>query len=155
MAQLQEGDLAPDFVLPSDEGKTVSLASVRGKLVVLYFYPKADTSGCTREANDFNSLFRDFGKLDCAVLGVSPDPVKALARFKSKYGLAFPLIGDERRAMLKAYGVWIEKSMYGRSYMGVERSTFLIGKDGRIARIWRKVKVDGHARDVLAAAKNA
>lgn len=155
MAQLQEGDLAPDFALPSDEDKTISLASVRGKPVVIYFYPKADTSGCTRQANDFNSLLNDFSKLDCAILGVSPDPVKALASFKVKYGLDFPLIGDESHAMLKAYGVWIEKSMYGRSYMGVERSTFLLGKDGRIARIWRKVKVDGHARDVLAAAQNA
>ncbi len=152
MAQLKEGDLAPDFTLLSDEGKTVSLASLRGNPVVLYFYPKADTSGCTRQANDFNSLLDEFKKLDCTILGVSPDAVKALARFKAKYGLAFTLLGDESHATLEAYGVWTTKSMYGRSYMGVERSTFLIAKDGRVARAWRKVKVDGHVRDVLAAA---
>jgi thioredoxin-dependent peroxiredoxin len=155
MAQLKEGDSAPDFALPSDEGKTLSLASLEGKPLVLYFYPKADTSGCTRQANEFNALFNDFRKLDYAILAVSPDPVKALARFKAKYGLAFPLLGDESHATLESYGVWTQKSMYGRSYMGVERSTFLIGKDGRIARVWRKVKVDGHAQEVLAAARAA
>jgi thioredoxin-dependent peroxiredoxin len=155
MAQVAVGDLAPDFRLPSDEGHIVTLASLKGKPVVLYFYPKADTSGCTREANDFNSLLKDFSKQDCAILAVSPDPVKALSRFKLKYGLAFPLLGDESHATLHAYGVWTEKSMYGRSYMGVERSTFLIGRDGHIARVWRKVKVDGHAREVLAAAGDA
>jgi peroxiredoxin Q/BCP len=155
MAQLKEGDSAPDFALPSDEGKTLSLASLKGKPLVLYFYPKADTSGCTKEAKEFNILLNNFRKLDCAILAVSPDPVKALARFKAKYGLAFPLLGDESHATLESYGVWTQKSMYGRSYMGVERSTFLIGKDGRIARIWRKVKVDGHAQEVLAAAQTA
>ena len=153
MAHLKEGDPAPDFALPADDGKTLALASLKGKPVVLYFYPKADTSGCTKEANEFNELVDDFRKLDCAILAVSPDSVKAVARFKDKYGLAFPLLGDEGHATLEAYGVWTQKSMYGRSYMGVERSTFLIGKDGRIARIWRKVKVDGHAREVLAVAK--
>lgn len=154
MAQLKEGDPAPDFALPSEEGRTFSLASLKGKPVVLYFYPKADTPGCTKEAHEFNALLDDFRKLDCLVLAISPDPVKALGRFKAKYGLTFPLLGDEKHEMLAAYGVWTQKSMYGRSFMGVERSTFLIGKDGRIARIWRKVKVDGHAREVLAAAQS-
>ncbi|MBV9750950.1 MAG: peroxiredoxin [Hyphomicrobiales bacterium] len=152
MAQLEEGDLAPDFDLPSDEGTAISLAGLKGKPIVLYFYPKADTSGCTKEAQEFNSLLRDFSRLDCTILGVSPDPVKALARFKAKYGLAFPLLGDESHDTLNAYGVWTQKSMYGRSYMGVERSTFLIDKRGRVAKLWRKVKVEGHAKDVLGAA---
>jgi thioredoxin-dependent peroxiredoxin len=153
MAQLGEGDVAPKFELPSDEGRKTGLAEFKGKKLVLYFYPKADTTGCTREANDFNALLPEFAAAGTAVLGVSPDPVKALAKFKSKYGLAFPLVGDEAHAMLQAYGVWAEKSMYGRNFMGVERTTFLIGKDGRIAKAWRKVRVDGHAEEVLAAAK--
>jgi peroxiredoxin Q/BCP len=152
MAHLNDGDPAPDFDLPSDEGARIGLASFRGRPLILYFYPKADTSGCTREATDFNALLDDFRRLGIAVLAVSPDPVKALARFKAKYGLAFPLLGDETHEVLEAYGVWTQKSMYGRSYMGVERTSFLIGRDGRIARIWRKVKVDGHAREALAAA---
>jgi peroxiredoxin Q/BCP len=153
MAQIGEGETAPDFTLPSDDGKEIGLASFKGKKLVLYFYPKADTSGCTKEANEFNALLGNFGKAGAAVVGVSPDPVKALAKFKTKYGLAFPLVGDESHSMLEAYGVWAQKSMYGRSYMGVERSTFLIGKDGRVAKLWRKVKVDGHAQEVLEAAR--
>jgi thioredoxin-dependent peroxiredoxin len=153
MAQLGEGDRAPDFRLPRDDGGTVSLADFKGKPLVLYFYPKADTSGCTREANEFNALLKDFKAAGAAVVGVSPDPVKALDKFKGKYGLAFSLAGDESHKMLEAYGVWAEKSMYGRKYMGVERSTFLIGNDGRIAKTWRKVKVEGHADEVLAALK--
>jgi peroxiredoxin Q/BCP len=153
MAQLGEGDTAPDFVLPNDDGKEIGLASFKGKKLVLYFYPKADTSGCTKEANDFNALMAEFGSAGTAVVAVSPDPVKALAKFKTKYGLAFPLVGDEPHSMLEAYGVWTEKSLYGRRYMGVERSTFLIDKKGRIAKAWRKVKVDGHAKEVLAAAR--
>lgn len=153
MAQLGEGDIAPDFKLPSDDGKELGLASFKGKPLVLYFYPKADTSGCTKQANEFNALLKDFRAAGVAVIAVSPDPVKALGKFKTKYGLAFPLLGDESHAMLEAYGVWSQKSMYGRSYMGVERSTFLIGKDGRIAKSWRKVKVEGHAPEVLAAAR--
>ena len=152
MAQLEEGDLAPDFDLPSDEGTAISLAGLKGKPIVLYFYPKADTSGCTKEAQEFNGLLQDFSRLDCTILGVSPDSVKALARFKAKYGLTFPLLGDESHDTLNAYGVWTQKSMYGRSYMGVERSTFLIDKRGRVAKLWRKVKVEGHAKDVLGAA---
>ena len=155
MAQLGEGEFAPDFDLPSDDGKTIGLASLKGKPVVLYFYPKADTSGCTKEAQEFNRLLRDFRKLDCEILGVSPDPVKALAKFKSKYGLAFPLLGDESHTTLKAYGVWIQKTMYGRSFLGVERSTFLIDEVGRITKLWRRVKVDGHVEEVLAAASRA
>jgi thioredoxin-dependent peroxiredoxin len=153
MAQLGEGEMAPDFKLPSEEGKEVGLASFKGKKLVLYFYPKADTSECTKEANEFNALLAEFRAAGVTLLAVSPDPVEALAKFKTKYGLAFPLLGDESHAMLETYGVWTQKSMYGRSYMGVERSTFLIGKDGRIAKLWRKVKVDGHAQEVLAAAR--
>ncbi|SEE60630.1 peroxiredoxin Q/BCP [Rhizobiales bacterium GAS188] len=153
MAQLGEGDAAPDFKLPGDDGGEIALASFKGEKLVLYFYPKADTSGCTKEANEFNDLLKDFGKAGVRVLAVSPDPVKALHKFKTKYGLGFKLVGDESHAMLEAYGVWAQKSMYGRSYMGVERSTFLIGKDGRIAKAWRKVKVEGHASEVLDAAR--
>lgn len=153
MAQLGLGEPAPDFTLPSDDGSEIGLASFKGKPLVLYFYPKADTSGCTKEANEFNALLKDFGKAGVSVLAMSPDPVKALHKFKTKHALGFPLIGDESHAILEAYGVWTEKSMYGRRYMGVERSTFLIGKDGRIAKIWRKVKVEGHAEEVLEAAR--
>lgn len=153
MAHPSEGDTAPDFVLPNEDGKEIGLASFKGNKLVLYFYPKADTSGCTKEANDFNALIAEFGAADTAVVAASPDPVKALAKFKTKYGLAFPLLGDEAHSMLEAYGVWTQKSMYGRSYMGVERSTFLIDRKGRIAKAWRKVKVDGHAKEVLAAAQ--
>jgi peroxiredoxin Q/BCP len=153
MAQPGEGNMAPDFTLPNEDGMETGLAGFKGKKLVLYFYPKADTSGCTKEANDFNSLLPEFTSAGTAVVAVSPDPVKALAKFKTKYGLAFPLLGDQSHAMLEAYGVWAQKSMYGRSYMGVERSTFLVGKDGRIAKVWRKVKVDGHAKEVLEAAR--
>jgi peroxiredoxin Q/BCP len=151
MAQLAEGMIAPNFSLPSDSGKPLTLASFKGHPVVLYFYPKADTSGCTIEANEFNALLKDFEAVGAKVVGASPDPVKALAKFKAKYGLHFPLVGDESHGMLEAYGVWAEKSMYGRKYMGVERSTFLIGANGRIAKIWRKVSAKGHAAEVLAA----
>jgi peroxiredoxin Q/BCP len=154
MAQLGEGEVAPDFELPTTEGKTIGLANFKGKKLVLYFYPKADTFGCTKEANEFNALLADFKATSAAVLAVSPDPVKALHKFKTKYDLAFPLAGDESHAMLEAYGVWTQKSMYGRSYMGVERSTFLIGNDGRVAKLWRKVKVEGHAKEVLVAARS-
>jgi len=153
MAQIGEGEMAPDFKLPNEDGNEVGLASFKGKKLVLYFYPKADTSGCTKEANEFNALLSDYRAAGVAILAVSPDPAKALAKFKIKYGLGFPLLGDESHATLEAYGVWTQKSMYGRSYMGVERSTFLIGKEGRIAKLWRKVKVDGHAGEVLASAR--
>jgi peroxiredoxin Q/BCP len=152
-APMTVGVNAPDFTLPRDGGGTVSLSEFRGRKLVLYFYPKADTSGCTREAQDFTRLDRAFAKAQTAILGVSADPVTKLDRFKVKYDLSVALGSDEAHRMLAAYGVWAEKSMYGRTYMGVVRRTFLIDPDGRIARVWEKVKVDGHADDVLAAAK--
>lgn len=152
-AKLTPGDKAPDFELPDDCGGKISLASFAGKKLVLYFYPKDDTSGCTKEAIDFNGLRSEFQKAGTAILGVSPDSVASHARFKAKHKLDLALASDEAKAMLAAYGVWVEKSMYGRTYMGVERTTFLIGKDGKIAEVWNKVKVPGHAEAVLAAAK--
>jgi peroxiredoxin Q/BCP len=151
--ELKEGELAPAFNLPGAGGENVSLESLKGKKVVLYFYPKDDTSGCTKEAIDFNELREKFAKAKTVVVGMSPDPVKSHDKFRAKYQLSLPLASDEAKATLGAYGVWVEKSMYGRKYMGVERTTVLIGADGRIARIWRKVKVPGHAEEVLAAAK--
>jgi len=150
---LEPGAKAPAFRLPRDGGGTVSLADFKGQNLVLYFYPKADTPGCTLEAKAFSGLFKAFAKADTVVLGVSADPVKAQDKFKTKHDLAIPLASDETHAMLNAYGVWGEKTMYGRKFMGITRATFLIGKDGRIARIWPKVKVEGHAEEVLAAAK--
>ena len=133
--KLGPGDKAPDFELPGDAGTKISLASFAGKKLVLYFYPKDDTSGCTKEAIDFNGLQGDFKKAGAAILGVSPDTVASHARFKAKHKLGFALAADESKNVLEAYGVWAEKSMYGRKYMGVERMTFLIGKDGRIATV--------------------
>jgi peroxiredoxin Q/BCP len=152
-AGLKEGELAPEFDLPGAGGEKLSLAAFKGKKVALYFYPKDDTSGCTKEAIDFNSLRDKFAKAKTVVVGMSPDPVKSHDKFRAKYELSLPLASDEKKDALGAYGVWVEKSMYGRKYMGVERTTVLIGPDGRIARIWRKVKVPGHAEEVLAAAK--
>src|SRR5580698_2183466 len=150
---LEAGAAAPEFELPTDGGGRISLSGSKGKKVVLYFYPKDDTSGCTAEAIAFNGLRDKFEAAGAFLLGVSPDSVKSHEKFKNKHGLAFPLAADETKLMLEAYGVWGEKSMYGRKYMGVERTTFLIGADGRIARVWRKVKVPGHAEEVLAAAR--
>jgi thioredoxin-dependent peroxiredoxin len=147
------GAKAPDFNLVGDDGRKVSLKDFRGKKLVLYFYPKADTPGCTREAIAFSGLKSVFAKADTAILGVSADPVKAQDAFKRKHALSIPLASDETHKMLKSYGVWGEKSMYGRTFMGITRATFLIGPDGRIAHVWPKVKVDGHAEEVLAAAK--
>jgi thioredoxin-dependent peroxiredoxin len=147
------GTQAPDFSLARDDGSTVKLADFAGKNLVLYFYPKADTPGCTKEAMAFNALRAAFKAEGTEILGVSADPVKAQAKFKGKYDLDFPLASDESHLMLESYGVWVEKSMYGKTYMGIERATFLIGRTGKIARVWPKVKVDGHAEDVLAAAK--
>jgi peroxiredoxin Q/BCP len=147
------GGLAPNFTLPRDGGGKVSLSDYRGRKLVLYFYPKADTSGCTKEAIDFSRLAPAFARSGTAILGVSADPVNKLEKFKTKHDLSVALGSDETHAMLEAYGVWAQKSMYGRRYMGVLRNTFLIGPDGRIARIWEKVKVAGHAEEVLAAAK--
>ena len=149
----QDGDKAPDFELPTDAGAALKLSTLEGKPVVLYFYPKDDTSGCTAEAKDFSSLAPDFRKAGVEVIGVSPDSVDSHAKFRRKYDLAIKLAADPDKVVANAYGVWVEKSMYGRKYMGVERSTFLIDKAGRVARSWRKVKVPGHAEEVLAAAK--
>jgi thioredoxin-dependent peroxiredoxin len=147
------GAKAPAFSLPGDGGETVSLADFAGRKLVLYFYPRADTSGCTKEAIDFSRLRGDFGRADTEIVGVSADPVPALAKFKAKHKLAIALASDETHRILEAYGVWQEKSLYGRKFLGVVRTTFLIGPDGRIARVWPKVSGDGHAADVLAAAK--
>ena len=152
---LAVGDLAPIFTLPGDGGSEISLSSLKGRKVVLYFYPKDDTSGCTKEAIEFNGLRKAFEKAGAVIIGVSPDSPKSHDKFKSKYDLDFLLASDESKSMLEAYGVWVEKSMYGRKYMGVERTTILIDSDGRIKQIWSKVKVDGHAAEVLAAAKAA
>jgi peroxiredoxin Q/BCP len=148
-----EGAPAPAFRLPADGGITLSLSDYKNKKLVLFFYPKADTPGCTTEAKDFSRLNADFATAGVAVVGVSADPVKKQNAFKAKHKLTTPLASDETHAMLEAYGVWAEKSMYGKTYMGINRTTFLIDAGGRIARIWPKVKVSGHAEEVLAAAK--
>jgi len=151
--ELAEGDPAPDFDLPTDGGGQTRLRDLKGKPVVIYFYPKDDTSGCTAEAIAFNGLRAKFAAAGATVIGVSPDSAAAHDKFKHKHDLKIALAADPGRSAIEAYGVWKEKSMYGRKYFGVERSTFLIRPDGRIARIWRKVKVPGHAEEVLAAAK--
>jgi thioredoxin-dependent peroxiredoxin len=153
MTELETGQKAPDFDLPRDGGGALSLSGLNGRKVALYFYPKDDTSGCTAEAIDFSALKAEFEKAGTVVIGISPDSIKSHDKFKAKHDLAVDLVADEERKTLEDYGVWVEKSMYGRKYMGVERSTFLIGADGRIARIWRKVKVPGHAQQVLDAAR--
>jgi len=150
--KLASGDKAPDFELPDDSGGKLSLKSFAGKKLVLYFYPKDSTSGCTKEAIDFNAMKADFAKAGATVVGVSPDSVASHVKFKTKSDLALTLLSDESKTMLEAYGVWVEKSMYGRKYMGVERTTFLIGPKGEIAAVWNKVKVPGHAEAVLKAA---
>nr|WP_205925790.1 peroxiredoxin [Rhizobium sp. P38BS-XIX] len=150
--ELNVGDNAPDFDRPRDGGGRIGLADFAGKPLVLFFYPKDDTTACTAESISFTALAADFAALGVAILGISPDTVKSHDKFVKKHSLSVPLASDEDQAMANAYGVWREKSMYGRTYMGVVRSTFLIGADGRIARIWDKVKVAGHADDVLAAA---
>lgn len=152
--ELIAGAKAPAFTLPTDGGGTVSLDDFKGNKLVLYFYPKADTPGCTREAIDFSRLRADFAKSGTSILGVSADPISAQDKFKSKHKLRIALGSDESRKMLAAYGAWGEKSMYGRKFMGVMRKTFLIGADGRIIRVWPKVRVPGHAREVLAAARS-
>jgi thioredoxin-dependent peroxiredoxin len=152
-AKIASGSKAPGFTLPRDGGGQVSLTDFKGKKLVLYFYPKADTPGCTLEAQDFSRLAPAFARAKTAVLGVSADPVKKQDKFKAKHDLTIALASDETLEMLKAYGVWAEKSMYGRTFMGVLRNTYLIGPDGKIARIWEKVKVAGHAEEVLEAAK--
>jgi thioredoxin-dependent peroxiredoxin len=147
------GNLAPEFILPATDGTKIRLSELRGHKVVVYFYPKDDTTGCTKEAQDFNSLRGAFAAADTRVIGISPDGLASHDKFRKKYGLELTLASDEAKAALQAYGVWTEKSMYGRKYMGVERTTFLIDRSGRIARSWRKVKVPNHAAEVLAAAE--
>ena len=151
--ELAPGAKAPAFTLPRDGGGSVSLADFAGRAVVLYFYPRADTPGCTKEAIDFSRLKGAFAKAGAEVLGVSADPVPAQDKFKAKHKLAIALASDEKHRTLEAYGVWQEKSMYGRKFMGIARMTFLIDADQRIARIWPKVSVAGHAEEVLAAVK--
>ena len=150
---IEEGKAAPDFSMAASGGRSVSLGAMKGKPFVLYFYPKADTPGCTKEAQGFQEALGALGAIGVDVVGVSKDSVKALDKFAAKYGLTFPLASDPEGGVVEAYGAWVEKSMYGKTYMGIDRSTVLIDKAGNIARIWRKVKVPGHAADVMAAAK--
>jgi peroxiredoxin Q/BCP len=152
-ASLSEGVKAPAFQLPRDGGSSVTLADYLGKKLVIFFYPRADTPGCTKEAIDFTRLSGAFADSQTAVLGVSADPLKAQEAFRDKHQLSIPLVSDEKHEMLQAYGVWGEKSMYGKTFLGILRTTVLIDGRGRIARIWRNVKVDGHADEVLAAAQ--
>jgi thioredoxin-dependent peroxiredoxin len=150
---VKEGDKAPDFELPSDNAGKIKLSKLKGRAVVLFFYPKDDTSGCTKEAIGFSQHLSEFTESGVEVIGLSPDSVAKHTKFREKHELTVTLVSDEGKKVLEAYGAWVEKSMYGRKYMGVERSTFLIGKDGKIARAWRKVKVVGHVEAVLEAAK--
>jgi thioredoxin-dependent peroxiredoxin len=153
-SELTVGQKAPPFALSRDDGDKVSLNDFKGKKLVIYFYPRADTPGCTKESIDFSRLRADFQKAGTEVLGVSADPVKAQEAFKRKHDLTIGLLSDEKHDMLAAYGVWGKKSMYGKTFMGIARTTFLVGPDGRIAHIWPKVKVDGHAEEVLKVAKS-
>ena len=148
-----EGDPAPAFSLPSDSGGTVSLKDLKGRNVVVYFYPKADTPGCTKESMDFSRLKPEFERASTTVIGVSADAVAAQNKFKAKHSLTVPLASDPDRAMIERYGVWVKKSMYGKTFMGIERATFLVDGAGVIRKVWHKVKVEGHAEAVLAAAK--
>lgn len=151
---LQEGQVAPDFTITDDSGETVRLSDFRGRNVVLYFYPKDDTPGCTKEACGFRDLQSEFDKLDAVILGVSPDSVKSHQNFKNKYELPFPLLSDDNKEVLQLYDVWKEKSMYGKKYMGVERTTFVIDKEGNICKIFPKVKVPQHPETVLDVVKS-
>lgn len=148
---VQEGDMAPDFTLSADDGTEVILSALRGRKVVLYFYPKDDTSGCTTQACELRDNRSDIEDMGAIVLGVSPDPLRSHVKFKEKYGLNFPLLSDEDHRVAEAYGVWKEKSMYGRKYWGIERSTFLIDEKGIVSEAWRKVKPKGHAERVREA----
>ncbi len=150
----EPGDAAPDFTLPDQDGNMVSLSGLRGKTIVLYFYPKADTPGCTTQACSVRDHRPDYQRAGAVVLGVSPDPVKAIAAFDKKYGLGFPLLSDADHSVAEAYGVWVEKSMYGRTYMGMERSTFVIDPEGVVQEVFRKVKPAEHDDLVLSAVGN-
>lgn len=148
-----EGSAAPDFALQSSTGETFQLSNAKGRPVVVYFYPKDDTPGCTVEAKGFQSLSDKFAQAGATVVGISPDGVASHCKFSEKYGLEFPLLADEDHRVAEAYGVWVEKSMYGKKYWGVQRATFLIGADGHVAKAWPKVSPDGHAEEALAAVK--
>jgi peroxiredoxin Q/BCP len=150
---INEGDQAPSLTVTASDGSSIDLASP-GEPLVVYFYPKDDTSGCTREAQDFTALAGDYAKAGVKVIGVSRDPMKKHEKFIGKYGLAVPLVSDEDGKISDAFGTWVQKSMYGRKYMGMERATYLIGADGRVLRAWRKVKVPNHAAEVLEAARD-
>lgn len=152
---LEEGDEAPEIDLLDEAGKLVSLKALRGQSVVLYFYPRDDTEGCTLEAKEFSERINGFARAGAAVIGISPDSAKSHEKFKCKHELEVRLASDTDKTAANAYGVWVEKSMYGRTFMGVERATFLVGPDGRIARIWRKVSPKGHAEQVLEAVREA
>jgi peroxiredoxin Q/BCP len=155
MIELQPGDAAPDFTLPRSGGGTLSLHDLRGRKVILYFYPKDDTSGCTKEACEFRDTSEQIEEADAVVLGISPDGVASHDRFRQKYALPFALLADEDHAVAERYGVWQEKSLYGKKYWGIARTTFLIDEEGRIERVWERVKPAGHAADVLAAVTSA
>ena len=150
---LKEGDRVPDVTLEGAEGKTISPADFKGNKLVLYFYPKDDTSGCNREAQDFSGLAKQFEEAGTWILGVSKDDARKHAKFTEKYDLKVPLATDVDGSVCEAFGTWVEKSMYGRKYMGIDRATFLIDRDGTVSRVWRKVKVPGHAEEVLEAAR--
>lgn len=150
---LSEGDSAPEFSMPTDGGGQIALSDLKGRPVILYFYPKDDTPGCTKEACGFRDLHPDFTGADAEIIGVSKDTVTKHDKFKAKYDLPFKLGSDEDGAVCEAYGTWVEKNMYGRKYMGIERATFLINAQGKIAKIWRKVKVKGHVEEVLDVLK--
>lgn len=153
MAELKIGDKAPDFKLPASGGETFKLSELKGQPVIVYFYPKDDTSGCTKEACSFTENIAAFNRIKAKIVGISKDSIESHEKFIKKYGLKFPLASDEDGKVCEKYGTWIEKSMYGRKYMGIDRATFLIDEQGRIAQIWRKVKVPGHVEEVLDALK--
>lgn len=155
MHALETGQIAPDFTLPADDGRDITLSDFRGKYVVLYFYPKDDTPGCTTESCDFRDRLPEFSQKDAVIIGISKCSIKKHIKFKEKHGLNFPLLSDENANVCETYGVWIEKSMYGRKYMGIDRSTFLIDPQGKIKALWRKVSVTGHAKAVQEALLSA
>jgi peroxiredoxin Q/BCP len=150
---ITEGDTAPGFDLHADGGVRVGSAAMSGRPYVLYFYPKDDTPGCTKEAIGFTEAYPEFQRLGVEVVGISKDSVSSHEKFKQKHGLCFPLASDEAGSVVEAFGTWVEKSMYGKTYMGIDRATFLVGSDGRVAKVWRGVKVPGHVEEVLEAAR--
>lgn len=153
MTALAQNDIAPDFTLANENSEQITLSALRGSPVILFFYPKDDSSGCTKEAVQFSELKPQFDALGVKILGISPDSVKKHQKFRDKHGLTVSLLADEEKEVVGAYGIWVEKSMYGRKYMGVERSTFLLDSEGKITELWLKVKIPGHAETVLKAAE--